>query len=155
MPEVESKLIDKISSVYYAYKLAYSIKDWLEEAPGRSVKLRRTKYNKSNLSGYPDYMQIVYPAKEFHNLRILHVGKDKRGIVEFTTDFDTAFYDVAVELFTNTICWHVGEYKGDLVFTYSVNQNNKNYSSVDCTYLRFIDDIDGSIPKFVDEIINQ
>ena len=155
MPEVESKLIDKISSVYYAYKLIYSIQEWLEEAPGRSVKIRHTTYNKSNLDGYPDFMQVRYPTKEFHNLHILHPGKDELAIAEFTTDFDSAFYAVPVKSLTNASCWHVGDYKGDLVFTYNVRQSIKNYSSSECLYLRFIDAIDGSIPAFVEELINQ
>jgi hypothetical protein len=154
MTEIDSKPIDKIKSIYYAYKLIYSIEDWLEEAPGRSVKIRHTNYNKSDLSGYPDYMQVVNPTKEFHNLHILHLDKDRRGIAEFTNDFDAVFYDIPVELFTNANCWHVGECKGDLVFTYNIEQSNKNYSSVDCLYIRFVDSFTGSIPKFVEELIN-
>ena len=155
MTEVDSKYIDKIKSTYYTYKLIYSIKDWLEEAPGRSVKIRHTEYNKSNLAGYPDYMHIVYPTKEFHNLHILHLIKDGKGLAEFTNDFDAYCYNVSVGTFTNASCWHVGDYKGDLVFTYNVKQSDKNYSSVDCLYLRFIDSFTGSIPKFVEELINQ
>lgn len=155
MTEIDSKPIDKIKSAYYTYKLIYSIKDWLEEAPGRSMKIRRTKYNKSNLSGYPDYMQIVYPTKEFHNLHILHLGNNSRGTTAFTNDFDSASYGIPVELFMTANCWHVGDYKGDLVFTYNVKQSDKNYSSVDCIYLRFVDSFTGSIPKFVEELINQ
>ena len=155
MTDVTSKPIDKIKSTYYAYKLIYSIKDWLEEAPGRSVKIRHTTYNKSNLDGYPDFMQVRYPTKEFHNLHILHPGKDGMTIAEFTTDFDSAFYTVSVKSLTNSSCWHVGDYKGDLVFTYNVRQSIKNYSSVECLYIRFIDSFTGSIPKFVEELINQ
>lgn len=153
MNEVYSKPIDKIKSTYYAYKLIYAIKEWLEEAPARSMKISRTKYNKSHITGYPDYMQELYPAKEFHNLRILYPGRDSRGTAEFTNDFDAASYDIPVELFTNATCWHVGEYKGDLVFTYNVNQSSKNYSSAECLYMRFIDRLEGSIPAFVEELI--
>lgn len=153
MTEVDSKPIDKIKSVYYTYKLIYSIQEWLEEAPGRSVKIRHTKYNKSNVDGYPDYMQIVYPTKEFHNLHILRIGNDKLGVAKFTNDFDAVFYDIQIELFTNSSCWHIGECKGDLVFTYNIEQSNKNYSSVDCLYIRFVDSFTGSIPAFVEELI--
>lgn len=154
MTDTESKPIDKIKSTYYAHKLIYSIKDWLEEAPARSVKLTRTKYNKSNITGYPDYMQEVYPTKEFHNLNILYPSKDSHGSAEFTNDFDPTFYNVFVESLTNASCWNIGDYKGDLVFTYHIRQSIKNYSSVECLYMRFIDRLEGSIPAFVEELIN-
>ena len=154
MNTVDPKLIVKTNSTYYAYKLIYAIKEWLEEAPARSVKLNHTKYNKSNIAGRPDYMQEIYPAKEFHNLRILYPGIDSRGTTEFTNDFDASSYDIPAELFTNATCWHVGECKGDLVFTYNIEQSNKNYSSADCMYMRFIDRLNGSIPTFVEELIS-
>lgn len=154
MTDPESKLIVKTNSTYYAYKLIYSIKEWLEEAPARSVKIRHTKYNKSNISGYPDYMQEVYPTKEFHNLRILYPVEVDRCISEFTSDFNESSCNIPVELFTDATCWHVGECKGDLVFTYNIEQSNKNYSSAECLYIRFIDRLEGSIPAFVEELIS-
>lgn len=155
MTDPESKLIVKTNSTYYAYKLIYSIKEWLEEAPARSVKIRHTTYNKSNLAGYPDYMQVRYPTKESHNLNILYPEEDGFTVANFTNDFDPTFYDVSVKSLTNSSCWHVGDYKGDLVFTYNIRQSIKNYSSVECLYIRFIDRLEGSIPAFVEELINQ
>ena len=118
------------------------------------MKIRHTTYNKSNLAGYPDYMQARYPTKESHNLHILYYSEDSPGIVYFTNDFDATSYSILVESLTNATCWHVGECKGDLVFTYNIKQNNKNYSSVDCLYMRFIDRLEGSIPAFVEELIS-
>lgn len=154
MTDPESKPIDKLKSEYYVYKLIYAIKDWLKEAPARSVKIRHTTYNKSNRAGYPDYMQVRYPTKESHNLRILDPREDGFTVAEFTNDFDPTFYNVFVESLTDASCWHVGDYKGDLVFTYHIRQTIKNYSSVECLYIRFIDRLEGSIPAFVEELIS-